>query len=136
MTMPALVIVVAGDPVQQGSMIPVTRKGKTVLIPDNSKPLKAWRKTVTDTAQAFVRNEHWPIADCPVTVTIDFFMPRPATVDRDRPSVRPDIDKLSRAILDSLTGVVFTDDSRVVELVARKHYAQRQPGARIVVTAP
>jgi crossover junction endodeoxyribonuclease RusA len=43
------------------------------------------------------------------------------------PSVAPDIDKLVRAALDALTGVVFVDDGQVVELIATKAYAER-PG--------
>lgn len=33
-----------------------------------------------------------------------------------------DIDKLSRSILDALTGIVYEDDSQVVILNARKEY--------------
>ena len=57
------------------------------------------------------------------------------TVDRQLPSVSPDLDKLIRAVGDSLTdsGVV-TDDSRIVRISARKLYAEGiQPGATILV---
>jgi crossover junction endodeoxyribonuclease RusA len=33
---------------------------------------------------------------------------------------RPDVDKLSRAILDALTGIAYQDDSQVVTLAATK----------------
>ena len=36
--------------------------------------------------------------------------------------VRPDIDKLARAVLDALTGIVWVDDDQVVELVCRKRW--------------
>ncbi len=39
------------------------------------------------------------------------------------PSGKPDIDKLARSTLDSLTGIVFDDDSRIVTLVLEKTYA-------------
>jgi Holliday junction resolvase RusA-like endonuclease len=41
------------------------------------------------------------------------------------PTVKPDIDKLCRAILDALTdsGAIFDDDSQVVQLVASKNYS-------------
>jgi len=64
-------------------------------------------------------------------------MPKPASVKRSLPSVSPDLDKLIRAVGDSLTdsGVV-TDDSRIVRISARKVYAQGiEPGASIVVKA-
>ena len=35
-------------------------------------------------------------------------------------SVRPDLDKLARAVLDALTGIVWVDDDQVVELAYRK----------------
>ncbi len=51
------------------------------------------------------------------------------------PTGRPDVDKLARATLDCFTGIVFDDDSRIVELVAVKRYAQegRGPGCHVNV---
>ena len=43
---------------------------------------------------------------------------------------RPDLDKLQRAVLDALTGVLFSDDGQVVQLAAVKQYGQ--PGVHIV----
>jgi Holliday junction resolvase RusA-like endonuclease len=37
-------------------------------------------------------------------------------------SVKPDIDKLARAVLDCLSGTVIKDDSQVVILNVRKEY--------------
>jgi Holliday junction resolvase RusA-like endonuclease len=48
--------------------------------------------------------------------------------------VSPDLDKLIRAVGDSLTGTVITDDSRIVRISARKLYAEGiEPGATISV---
>ena len=38
-----------------------------------------------------------------------------------------------RAVKDALKGVLWKDDSQVVDLVARKAYATSQPHARVVV---
>ena len=49
-----------------------------------------------------------------------------------------DVDKLCRAILDSLSeGVVYHDDAQVIDLIAHKRYAndREQPSAIITVTA-
>jgi Holliday junction resolvase RusA-like endonuclease len=66
---------------------------------------------------------------------VAFYLPKPKTVDRQLPSVSPDLDKLIRAVGDSLTdsGVVI-DDSRIVRISARKLYAEGiAPGATIQV---
>ena len=53
----------------------------------------------------------------------------------------PDVDKLTRGLLDPLTvrcgGCVLKDDSQVVEIVARKRYAERceSAGAHVRITA-
>lgn len=50
---------------------------------------------------------------------------------------RPDVDKLSRAVLDALKGIVWLDDSQVAWKLASKPYANRhlgrQYGAEVVV---
>lgn len=49
------------------------------------------------------------------------------------PAVRPDVDNLAKAVLDGLNlSGVWTDDARVVELVARKVWAEGHP--RILVS--
>jgi crossover junction endodeoxyribonuclease RusA len=76
--------------------------------------------------------------DGPVEVSIVFYLEKPASrpkgvVFADR---KPDIDKLVRSVLDSLTDAgVLREDSRVVDLHALKLYARRgaSPGVVIVV---
>lgn len=83
-----------------------------------------------------------------VRVEIDFYLPRPASIKiskRNRPIVPPDIDKLVRGALDGIgqglngksgDGLIWGDDAQVVELHARKFYADdRDPGARIKISA-
>ena len=40
------------------------------------------------------------------------------------PTVKPDVDKLSRSVLDALTGIVWVDDAQVVDKTVRKRYAE------------
>lgn len=61
----------------------------------------------------------------PVRVELTFIFERPKTVKREWPSVKPDIDKLCRSVLDSATGHLFKDDSQVVILNARKDYGEK-----------
>lgn len=130
-----LVIDVLGEAIPQGSKTPVQRGRKIVLIEDNPR-LKPWRHQVVTAALARIRLVGWRMVDGPVRVEVDFYLPRPpAAARRWRPHVKPDVDKLARAVLDALSiaGVV-ADDARVVSLRVEKWYAARTVGARVVVT--
>ena len=49
---------------------------------------------------------------CASFVELDFYLPRPKTVKRQWPTVRPDADKLLRAVLDLMTKAgVYCDDA-------------------------
>jgi Holliday junction resolvase RusA-like endonuclease len=121
---------VTGDPASQGSH--AIMHGRIVQV--NSSKHKAWRKAIVQEAIATLPNDWQPI-DEPCELIVNFYLPKPKTVDRQLPSVSPDLDKLIRAVGDSLTdsGVVI-DDSRIVRISARKLYAEGiQPGATIQV---
>ena len=73
------------------------------------------------------------IADGPVSVRLLFLMPRLKTVIRKYPTGKRegDVDKLLRAILDAMTGVVYGDDSQVVDAHPRKEYTDGETGVWI-----
>lgn len=102
--------------------------------------LKVWRKQIEEACLALVTEEHSLLLDA-VQVEVDFYLPRPKTVTREKrplPIVPPDLDKLARALLDGIgqSQVIWQDDSQVTELIARKHYADsREPGAVVVIKA-
>jgi Holliday junction resolvase RusA-like endonuclease len=121
---------VTGNPASQGSH--AIMHGRIVQV--NSSKHKAWRKAIVQEAIATLPDDWQPI-DEPCELIVNFYLPKPKTVDRQLPSVSPDLDKLIRAVGDSLTdsGVV-TDDSRIVRISARKLYAEGiAPGATIQV---
>jgi Holliday junction resolvase RusA-like endonuclease len=121
---------VTGNPASQGSH--AIMYGRIVQV--NSSKHKAWRKAIVQEAIATLPDDWQPI-DEPCELIVNFYLPKPKTVDRQLPSVSPDLDKLVRAVGDSLTdsGVV-TDDSRIVRISARKLYAEGiEPGASIQV---
>jgi crossover junction endodeoxyribonuclease RusA len=78
-------------------------------------------------------------ARVPVSVRLEFVLPRPAATPKRRtpPAVkRPDLDKLARAVLDALTSAgAVADDAQVVDLHPIKRLAERDetPGCRITV---
>ncbi len=49
-----------------------------------------------------------------------------------RPIVKPDLDNYVKSALDALNGVLWTDDARIVELHAFKHYSD-SPRIEVVV---
>ena len=121
---------VIGDPASQGSHAIIN--GRIVQV--NSSKHKAWRKAIVQEAIATLPDDWQPI-DEPCELIVNFYMPKPASVKRSLPTVSPDLDKLIRAVGDSLTdsGIVI-DDSRIVRISARKLYAEGiEPGATILV---
>jgi Holliday junction resolvase RusA-like endonuclease len=133
--------VVGHEPHQQGSMaIRYQGKGaskRAFIAHDDNAALKKWRAEVgkaADSARAALATPWVPIGTAAV-VDVVFYVRRPASVTREYPAVRPDLDKFERACLDALTEHrVVTDDSVICDLWARKRYADgRAPGATIRV---
>lgn len=111
---------VAGIPAPKGSKRHV---GKGRLI-EASPRLKEWVERVSMTAWAATRPN--PPSDKPIEVYLRFTMPRPKNTPKSaRPAAtkRPDLDKLTRAVLDAIACICFFDDSQVVSITAHKHIA-------------
>lgn len=125
--------IVRGTPAPQGSKRAFV-VGNRARIVEDSKKSAPWRDSVS-AAAADAMGGALPI-DAPVEVIVTFLFVRPASVKpakRPFPSVKPDVDKLARAVLDGLTaGGVFSDDSRVIDLHAKKRYAD-VAGAEVTV---
>lgn len=108
-----------GVPQPKGSTRSFVFKGRAVTTNANAKT-KPWQKVVRDAAAvAFAMRQPYAGA---VVVDLVFAMPRPKTVKRIAHTVKPDLDKLTRTVLDALTGVAYVDDSQVVEILVRKSY--------------
>ena len=127
----ALELFVPGRPAPQGSKRHV---GGGVMV-ESSKAVAPWRTTVAWHAAQTYRGA--PL-DGAVWAGLTFVMPRPAaTPKRSTPQAvkRPDLDKLTRAVFDALSGVVWRDDSQVIQVVASKRLAEldEQPGVHIRV---
>jgi Holliday junction resolvase RusA-like endonuclease len=140
--MDAIRFVVHGEAKPQGSkrgFVIQRRDGSAgVSMVESSKLLKTWRSLVA--AEAFVTTRSkgpWDLLTGPVALEVRVFRRRPAghygTGRNSRrmtrratayPTGRPDADKLVRAIGDALTGVVWRDDSQVVQLHVAKLWAE------------
>lgn len=110
--------------------------------------LRAWEATVRAYARDVVGDRAPPFVGQALLAVLTFFIPRPRNhygtgrnADVLKPSAplypdgKPDADKLARSTLDPLTAIVYDDDCRVVELLARKRWAKSadDAGATIVV---
>lgn len=111
-----------GRPLPQGSKN-AFKTGNRVVLVEASKGLKPWRSVVALAAKEFHATvQDHSLIEGAVSVDLLFHFVPGKTVKRKHMTTKPDADKLSRAILDSLTGVVWKDDSQVVDLRARKVY--------------
>ena len=120
---PVLSVMVPGVPVPQGSLTSFGRGRPTVHT--NKEVLLPWRAAVIATVRAAMGpDKEWPLTG-PVKLSVSFSLPRPPSAPRSRlwPEKKPDLDKLVRAIGDSLTQAgAIQDDAQIVLLVADKSY--------------
>lgn len=129
-------ITVAGLPKPQGSMRGIRMGDRVQMVHSNHTDLITWRHTVTIAAAAAWGDR--PLLDEPVGLRLLFRLPRPKSAPKRRqyPDRLPDLDKLARAVIDSLTGVVVTDDARVVSMYAAKDYAISGPIGCSILLSP
>ncbi|MDO4791861.1 MAG: RusA family crossover junction endodeoxyribonuclease [Buchananella hordeovulneris] len=126
---------VEGVPVTQGSTRLVgARFSRARVTHEHAAALRLWRRQVSAAvAAAALVDEPW---DGPVRVEVVFYLERSQTSVRLRralPSVKPDLDKLARAVLDALAprrgSGLLVEDSRVVELAVSKRFGAACSGA-------
>ncbi len=139
---------VLGTPAPKGSSRAILIKGRAVNVPGGSNTnrtqLKSWDVSVRAAAAFKLGKRDEPLfLGKPLHVELQFRLQRPAGHWGTKglkpsapiaPATKPDIDKLVRATLDSMNGLVFDDDSRIVRLLVTKTYAAPgQDGAFIHV---
>jgi crossover junction endodeoxyribonuclease RusA len=103
------------------------RTGRKVWKASNAK-LSAWTKDCRKAAMAAKVPLVYKPHGVRMSVTVEFVKPK--TAKQVVPSVKPDADKLLRAIFDALTGVAYADDSQVVSVALVKQYG---PSERVIV---
>jgi crossover junction endodeoxyribonuclease RusA len=136
---------VDGIPAPQGSK---RYLGNGAMV-ESSKRVAPWRADIRTAAEQALNGHHAGMWDAPLSVTLGFVFPRPKShyrTGRNADQLRdkaphehtgkPDLDKLIRAVLDALTGVVWADDAHIVELDAAKGWADdTHPGVQITIWA-
>ncbi len=132
--MSALSFDIVGTPVPQGSKRVVSsagRSGRAWVIDTNDKTLRPWRATVAAAAKAAIPDGWDTAASYAMFATFSFPRPKshygargvlPSRAGTDHRQ-KPDVDKLLRAVMDSLTDAgVWRDDSQVCVVAARKEW--------------
>lgn len=124
---------VQGQPKTQGSKKAFyNAKLRRAIVVEDCKGNKPWRSDVRNEAEKVWM---FPPLVGPVAMKMTFIMPRPqghygsgknARIIKPNapmwPDKKPDLTKLARAVEDALKGLVWNDDSQVVEETTRKVY--------------
>jgi crossover junction endodeoxyribonuclease RusA len=130
---------VAGNPMPKGSF---TRMPNGAMLPAGTtasrKRFADWRTDIRNDAM-HAMEDRMPSRNA-IRLLCEFQLPYPQSSIRKWqwgwwPNIKqPDVDKLLRALLDALTGIVWVDDSQVCFVNVNKVYAWNgKPGAHIVV---
>ena len=109
---------VPGRPIPQGSLKFIN--GHAIHV--RAQDLALWRADIANQARVCYSEK----LQGAVSVALHFVFNKPKSVKRAEPSIRPDLDKLIRAVLDGLTDVVYRDDEQVTHLVSSKSYGENQ----------
>lgn len=140
---PPISFFVAGDPKPAGSKRGFFNKfTKHVVITDANPNSKDWKTDVKYQAAQHYSGDLW---DCPIYLKLTFFRLRPAGHYRSgknahllkdsapkRPTPKPDVLKLARGVEDALTGVIWVDDSLIVDESLHKNYGDK-PGVLVEI---
>ena len=130
-----LELIVEGSPVPQGSFRHI---GNGRIISANPK-LNNWRQTIAD---QIAQQTHHRLIEARIRLELVFTLPRPKSVSIKRravPTTKPDLDKLTRAVMDAISleryCQIIKDDFLVTDLHAVKRYDDvNPPGVRICIS--
>jgi Holliday junction resolvase RusA-like endonuclease len=143
-----VVIEVLGTPAPKGSGRAILIAGRARHVPSgsdvNARKLRSWDTALREAAAESVGHVTTPVfVGEPLRLHIVFRLTRPAGHWGKRglrpgapayPCTKPDLSKLVRSTEDTLTGIVYDDDSRIVAVAVEKVYADPgREGATIVV---
>ena len=98
-----------------------------------------YKKHVAQVAEQYTLED---LIDSPIKLTIDAYIEIPKSYTKKKRKQiedgellhikKPDVDNLAKGIKDGITGIIWTDDSLIVELLVRKHYSEN-PRAEVII---
>lgn len=130
---------IPGTPVAQGRPRAV-RHGRGVRMYDPKKS-KDYKKYV-----ALIARQHAPKepTEAALGVQMKIYRQIPKSTSKkkralynqgiERPVVKPDVDNYTKAILDACNGIIYKDDSQILDLQASKYYSDN-PRVEISIKA-
>ena len=129
--MQKLMFEIPGSPVGQGRPKFSTINGHAKAYdPEKSRNYKAYVRLLA--TQAMKENDFEMITGaCAIKIWAYFDIPKSkskkfkeaALASKERPTKKPDADNIVKAILDALNGLMYKDDSCIVELSCVKYYS-------------
>lgn len=119
---------IPGNPVAQGRPRASIQRGKIHMRdPDKSR---AYKQHVALVAR---QNAPKKPIEAPVSVIIRIHRPIPASMTKKlreavkqgihRPIVKPDCSNIAKGIEDAMNGIIYKDDSQIVDLTINKYYS-------------
>lgn len=131
---------VIGKPAPKGSKRAFVNKytGRANVVDDNPKSLIHWEQAIARAVEAHLEQQPDSKISGPVSISLSFRFPIVASDPyRYWHAVKPDIDKLERAVLDVLSNMVMGDDSTVAKMNSSKRYViennGESPGCTILI---
>jgi Holliday junction resolvase RusA-like endonuclease len=151
---PTLRFVVPGIALTKGSVrafVPISwakkaiaqnKQPRAVITNDSRRGAAEWQQKISDYAgRALADAKMRPFPDGPVMLDVWFYFPRPQKYQTkkwarvDVPHVtKIDADKALRLVADALSGIVYPDDSRIVDAYVHKRYCAHGAIPRAVIT--
>lgn len=94
--------------------------GRAKVYDDKKHPVNTFKAAVQ--MVAYQHHIGAPL-EGPLSVVLTFVFASKSKRERKWKATRPDVDNLTKSVLDALNGLTFKDDGQVCELVVRKYHA-------------
>ena len=121
-------VVVVGRPVTKGTL--VRGVGRALYYPPR---VKVWEAEVRREATRAMKADGLPLFEGRCAVHLRFYL-TPTKGGKTPGRLRGDLDKLTRAVLDALSGAVYRDDEQVTTLLVSKQPVERNGLERVEAT--
>lgn len=120
---------VYGNPVGKARPRVVNNGG--IIMAYTPKKTADWEKSIAGQA---LKHRPGQLLDGPLYAELTVYLQKPKSVPKKRtlPDRKPDHDNLEKAVFDSLEGIIYTNDSRIVEKRFAKRYGD-PPRIEIVI---